>query len=278
MNSESIDINERFRVGAVSFFNALPLIYALDRHPNVQVSPVVPAQLAAAVDRAELDVALVPSIDYQNPHRDWVALPIAAIGSTAAVLTVRLFSRIPIEEIELIAADTDSHTSVALCQVLWHLRFQRSVQIVDLQQDLQSAPAVLLIGDKVMGQLDRWPYQWDLGAAWTELTQLPFVYAFWTGPRSEKLQLLATILHQAYQLGRQHIDDIARAQANQHGFEVGSARDYLTNNICFDFGPRQLQGLSRFYELAHQLHLTPCNRPIEIYPFTPSDTLLPVSP
>ena len=262
---EQEEADNRYRVGAVSFFNARPLIYGLDGCPRVLLQPKVPAQLGLDLDSGTIDVGLVPSIDYQTSRSDWLILPIAAIGSEGEVLTVRVFSQQPLDEIDSLACDTDSHTSVALARIIWHLRYSRSLAVKPLR-DIESESAILLIGDKVLGQLGRWPHELDLGSAWTELTLLPFVYAFWAVPFGVNADVLAGILQRTCREGMANIDDIIERYAGQHGFDDDIARRYFADNLVFDFGTRQRQGLTRFYELAYQLQLVPQQRPLRFFP------------
>jgi len=257
------------RIGAISYFNTRPLIYQLDQHPHVKLTRVVPAQLAHAINTNAVDTGLVPGIDYQQNGNDWLILPIAAIVSNGPVLTVRIFSRQPPDHIRSLACDPDSHTSVTLAQIIWKLKFRRSLDITPLPSRFDSADAVLLIGDKVITQLDRWSYQLDLGEAWTELTKLPFVYAFWAVAAQAKntCEPLVKILRQAYQQGSANLDKIIDQYAAEHGFDKILARNYFAKNIYFEFGLRQQQGLKKFYELAHQLKLIPNLRPLKLYPF-----------
>ena len=252
-----------YRVGAVSYFNARPLIDGLIDRKDIVLTRQAPARMAEAMDTGSLDAVLLPSIDFQRTAAEWLILPDAAISSQADVLTVRVLSHKPCEQIDHLACDTDSHSSVALAQIVWHLRYGRVVPTTPLTGDLAAAQSVLLIGDKVLGQLDRWRYQLDLGQAWTQLTGLPFVYAFWAlrpGPNAGEL---AGILHSAYRSGTRSIDRIVDRYAAEHGFEKHMARKYLTDNICYEFAQPQRQGLTRFFELANQLGLTDRNRPIE---------------
>ena len=257
------------RIGAISYFNTRPLIYQLDQRPQVELTRFVPAQLAHAINTNAVDTGLVPSIDYQHNGNDWLILPVAAIASNGPVLTVRIFSRQPPEKIHSLACDPDSHTSVTLAQIIWKLKLGLSLETIPLSSEFDSADAVLLIGDKVIPQLDRWPYQFDLGQAWTELTQLPFVYAFWavTAQAKNTCKPLIKILEQAYQQGSANLEAIIDRYAGEHGFDTNLAQKYFAQNIHFDFGPRQRQGLKKFYELAHQFKLVPNLRPIKQYPF-----------
>lgn len=53
------------RVGAVSYLNAKPLYYRLtELAPQAELVMDVPSQLAERLARQELDVALIPSVEY----------------------------------------------------------------------------------------------------------------------------------------------------------------------------------------------------------------------
>src|SRR5258706_5421188 len=164
------------RIGSVIFLNAKPLIYGLDEGDDVELRLDVPSRLVAGLREARYDVALLPVIDYQRLE-NLCLVPSGGIGCDGSTLTVRIFSKKPIEEIKSLACDTDSHTSVALARVIFRERYGRTPELVDLVHgDDRPVDARLLIGDK--GGCEERPgldHQIDLGHAWKELTGLPFV-------------------------------------------------------------------------------------------------------
>ncbi|MBN1764419.1 MAG: menaquinone biosynthesis protein [Sedimentisphaerales bacterium] len=246
---------ETIRVGAVSFFNGKPLIYGLQARDNIDVITMVPSDLGRALDAGDIDVGLVPSIDYLTNSANWQILPVSAIGSRGEVLTVRVFSQINPEDISQLTCDTDSHTSVVLARIIWRQKYQKKLKITPLQ-DIKASPSVLLIGDKVIPQLGKWPYELDLGQIWAELTALPFVYAFWavkSDLQAGRINKIIKSLRWAYRNGVANIDRIALEYGPKHGFEPGLARQYLTRNIYFEFGDEQLQAIKKFYDLAGRL-------------------------
>lgn len=269
------DPNNTLVIGVVPFLNALPLTFGLDDRPDVTLHRDPPAKLAAALDAGRLDAALIPSIDYQHSTEVFSVLPVAAITSAGPVLTVRVLSRGPLEQITSIAADPHSHTSVALVQIIWRLRYHRRLKITPLDAAPGNYDSVLLIGDKVLAAMPDWPHQLDLGQAWDELTNLPFVYAFWAVRDPAKLDTLTTILEDAFCQGISHIDQIVQNHAQHHGFEPDLARRYLTQHIRYDFGLRQMQGVNRFYQLAHQFGLTPAHRELSLPAQKPCDYSMP---
>lgn len=254
-----------YRVGGVRFFNARPLLYQLASQPEVHLQEAPPARLADDLNQSKFHAALVPSIDYQVTQNQWTIVPGVAIGSTGAVLTVQVFSRVPFEQIDTLACDLDSHTSVILAQILFHHCFSKKLNIIPLTDAPESHDAVLLIGDKVLPHLNHWPHQLDLGWQWNQLTGLPFVYAFWALPDPSHCDSLVSILQQTAQQGLSNFDDIIGDHADAYGFTPDLARQYFTENLSFDFGSTQHRGLARFYELAFELDLAPANRPLNLY-------------
>ncbi len=252
-----------YRLGVVQFFNARPLIYGLEDSPGVELFQAVPADLGEKLDSGAIDAALVPSIDYQLSQNNWKIMPVAAIGSVGEVLTVRVFSKCPTEQITRLICDTDSHTSVMLAKILWKACYGSEVQIVQATEDQLTNNAmgdntgILLIGDKVLGHLSKWDNELDLGEAWAQLTGLPFVYAFWAVDEGFDPKELPDILNNAWKKGLAQIDQVVERYADNHGFSAEVGKRYLTENICFDFGPAQQQGLEKFYQMAYDFGYIP---------------------
>ena len=112
------------RLGAVPYLNTRPLVFALERDPApFALSYSVPSRCARELAAGTIDVGVIPAIEYaRSPHPYWI-VPDIAIGSQGSVLTVRLFCRRPLPQIERIALDTSSRTSVALLSILLRERF-----------------------------------------------------------------------------------------------------------------------------------------------------------
>jgi len=267
-----------FSVGAVRFLNARPLLYGLAAEPRVRLALDVPSALGAALADRTMDVAMVPAIDYQRAGGAWTIVPDGCIGSDGETLTVRIFSRSPIERITELAVDADSHTSVALARLVLAHRYGLGPRLVTVSMgDLLARPvaeqplSILLIGDKVVAAgpneaASPWPFQLDLGAAWRDWTGLPFVFALWAARDGHDLGDLPAMLARAKADGLAHLDQIARQDAPAHGWPVDLARDYLTRHLQYELTPRYRAGLERFYELAGAAGLIGPVTPIRLYP------------
>ena len=271
----------RLRVGAVSFLNTKPLIYPLlneEIQTNIALSVDMPSRIATQLSEAKLDVGLIPIIEYfraNPPGTDYCMLPDIAIASHGSVKSIQLFSRVPIHEIQRVALDTSSRTSVALLKVLLAERYGVSPAFTmcaptivpsTVLQSRQYPPfeAVLLIGDPALRHLDTTEYSVDLGEAWHELTGVPFVYACWVARDTACLADLPEVLRESKALGITQIPEIAHLEARKLGLPENLCLDYLQNRIKYDFGESEIAGLELFYKYAVENDLAPPSRSINI--------------
>jgi chorismate dehydratase len=241
------------RVASVSYLNAKPLIWGLEHNPRVNLDLAIPSRLIDGLRDRTSDVALLPTIDYQRLN-DLAVVPAGGIGSESTTLTVRIFAKQPIEKIHSLACDTDSHTSVALARIILAERHGMSPEFVDLSRANDRADqARLLIGDKVVcEEPPGYSHQYDLGYEWNQLTGLPFVFAVWTARAGAELGELPHWLTAARQEGLRHVEEIIERFATPRGWPAPLARQYLTVNLQYEIGPRQLQAIEKFHALAEK--------------------------
>lgn len=251
----------KIRLGAVSYLNTKPLIYQLSElAPHAELVLDYPSRLADGLASGRLDVALIPSIEYfQDPS--YTIVSDACIACRGPVMSVKLFSRVPIEVIRTLALDEGSRTSIALTRVLLKERFDLDPRLEPLAigstvRD-SAAEAVLVIGDRAMHSPGG-PFAavWDLGDQWCRWTDLPFVFAMWVARPSVELAGLAELLSQARDLGLANLDEIAEREAAPLGLSRPQCLAYLRDNLYFYLGPREQAGLERFRQLAQKLELT----------------------
>jgi chorismate dehydratase len=253
------------RLGSVSYLNAKPLIYGLEQYDDLELALDVPSRLLEDLEGDFVDIALLPVIDYQRMD-GLVIVPSGGIGSDGETLTVRNFSKSPIEQITTLACDTDSHTSVALARIILAERFSSRPEFVPLNM-ANTHEARLLIGDKVItDEPKEFHHQLDLGQAWRELTGMPFVFAVWIAREGVDLRDLPQRLERAKREGLAHIDPIIELHALSRGWPADVARRYLTHHLQFDVGSREQQGIRLFHELAAKHELIPNPpKPLRIY-------------
>jgi chorismate dehydratase len=252
------------RVGSVSYLNAKPLIHGLENDPNVDLQLAVPAKLLDGLRSRQFDVALLPVIDYQR-LRDARIVPSGGIGCDGPTLTVRIFSRSPIETITALACDVESHTSVALARIVLAERFGIWPRFVDLPEPA-ATDAMLLVGDKVASHAPvGMEHQLDLGAAWKELTGKPFVFAVWIARFGTDLADLPDRLRQARDRGLADLPNIVARHAVPRGWPADLAMKYLSVYLKFEIGPAQLDAIRLFHDLASKYGIIESPRPLDLY-------------
>lgn len=248
------------RVGAVNYLNTKTLIHELEAIcPEAELSLEVPSKLADQLAAGELDVALIPVIEYFRAG-SYAVVPGIGICSRGPVLSVTLFSRKPWAQIRRVALDEGSRTSAALARIILAKRYGVRPETLPLPLDHPAdeinADAVLLIGDRAMRAcLPGFAHAYDLGQEWQDWTGLPFVYAFWAVRPGVELGPVEEALHEAKRRGGAQVGAIAHREAALLGLDAGFCRRYLTNIIHFDLGPREQAGLHHFYMLACELGL-----------------------
>lgn len=259
--------NPRIRIASVSYLNARPLIHGLENEPTVALSLDVPSRLLDSLRAGWSDVALLPVIDYARLD-GLTILPAGGIGSDGPTLTVRIFSRVPIERITSLACDPDSHTSVGLARIILAKRFGVTPEFCELSRitsdDLRQAR--LLIGDKVVCEapLDGFDHQFDLGQEWKAMTGLPFVFAVWMARDGVDHARAMEILTRAKQAGVRDIERIVQQYAVPRGWPVDLARDYLTKHIQYDIGSREVEAAQLFLQSAADHRIIPPVAPLSI--------------
>lgn len=246
------------RLGAVSYLNAEPSVYGLEREPAFRVERDVPSRVAERLHAGEVDLGLVPSIEYAFGR--YAIVPGIAIASRGPVRSVCLFHPGPLERVRRVALDTSSRASVGLVRVLLHARLGRDPEYVGMAPSLDAmlaeADAALLIGDPAL-DLESDVARLDLGEEWTRLTGLPFVYAFWAGREGALRPDGVARLQRALREGTGALGEIAARQARGDAARAARYEAYLRDNIVYQLGEAEQAGLAEFWRRAHALSLVP---------------------
>ena len=129
-----------------------------------------------------------------------------------------------------------------------------------------AADAVLLIGDRgMLPGNGTFAFEWDLGQQWSQWTGLPFVFALWIARPGIDLSGIGEILAAARDDGLARLEEIARQSAPAIGVPEADCLSYLRDHLTFHLGPRQRQGLERFFSLAERHGLAPAGVKIRTF-------------
>ncbi len=258
------------KIATVSYLNARPLIDGFEREVDIELIRRVPSQLLETLDSGDARIALCPVIDFQQSAAELEIVPAGAIGCDGPALTVKLFSRRPIEALDEIAVDGESHTSVALLRIVLRELYERDPVLRALPRIADNGPpeALLLIGDKVITATpDRalYPHELDLGAAWKEISGRPFVFATWMTPIGSDLGDLPQRLDRIRNINHGRLAEIAARHAGANGWPENLAFEYLSRNLRYDLGEPELAGIEEFWRRCHEHGIIDELRPMRLY-------------
>ena len=241
----------QLRIGCVPYLNAKPLIdwfHSSDCDVNATIDYVVPSQLATMLEENRIDTALVSIFElFQSPGL--TLLPGISISADGPVKSVRLFSCKPFERVRSVALDTSSLTSVALTRILLAEKYGVSPrydhQPPDLDRMLETQDAGLIIGDLKLFDTPA-THILDLGEAWKQMTDLPFVYAAWLARSDAPVDALTDALSRARDWGVQRLDSLAVTWAEQMNLPLDRVQDYFLNVMQYDLDDEKLEGMRLF--------------------------------
>jgi len=261
-----VSSGRRLKIAAVSFLNARPITYGLERglgqyDDRFELSFELPSRCGDLLARGEVDVGLIPTAAYAAAGAELRAVPGVAIAGFGPVRTVLLVGDVPWTEMDEIALDAASRSSALLLRLLTKERGMeprfREVAHDEVASAAAGRTGALVIGDAGFGAAGRHRHVVDLGEEWRRATGLPFVYAVWAAREGALTPADVGILQESLRDGLDHRAEIARAWAEAHGGEPALYERYLTSNIRYELGAEELSGAAAFFERARGAGLLP---------------------
>ena len=227
----------------------------------------VPAKCADLLNQREVEVALVPVIEYQRSV-DTTLIPNVCVGSKEEVRSVVLVSKSSeLNGIRSIALDESSRTSATLVKVIFREFLRREpnwkTSSPNLQQMLEENDAALIIGDPAMVFPRSAVKIWDMARLWRNYTGLGFVFAMWMY-RNDAAETVAQIdFARARDEGVAAKPLIVEQYQELLGLSRDSLHEYLDWNICFEVDKQLQRGMELYFELAHKHGLLKQLRPLK---------------
>lgn len=240
---------KKLRVGLMPYLNS-EVFYRNLPAEGMELVPLPPRAMAAAVERGELDAGPLPLAevlrlgDLLRPVGDF------CIATSGRVKSVLLLSKLPVGELggRPVAVTTHTATSIQLLRVLfaerWHVQPGSYVGIDEPHE------AKLIIGDEALRHRRDHPgysHLYDLGEEWQGLTGLPFVFAVWairTESGAEAAARLAVALGRSIKSSLAQVDDIASEQKTGYITEAEVA-EYVRSFI-YRLGPDERRAIDEF--------------------------------
>ena len=253
-------VNPLLKLGIHDFLNASPILLLLkEKGPDLGFKIVTdsPAALADRLNLGDLDLAMIPSVEYFKSADNYRLVPNICIASRGQVRTVLLLAKKPISEITSIAADIRSRTSVALLKILFPFNDNLSIHPFppDPKSMLAEHPAALIIGDPAfkLNKLSSDITVYDLSEEWFKQTGKPFVHAVLAVSEKVTLNKNQKNLFQIARVqGYRRIKEIVSNYKNLPDVENAVLEDYLENKIKYNLDDEGIDGLNHFINLCYQ--------------------------
>jgi len=250
-----------FRFSIIDYLNALPLNMAFKDHlfgEEASLTFDFPSQCADNLASGNADVGLISSIEYQRIP-NLVIAPKICIASRHEVKSVLILTRKDLKDVEVVALDRFSRSSVALLRILLFRRYGLRPRFITMTPDpktmLEQADAALIIGDAAL-HLESGDYEiLDLAREWHRETQLPFVFAFWAIRKDCPTREIATMLLKAKHYGVEQVP--LRIPEIQERWSLSEEEIllYFTKHIHFDLESKEQESLQRFFRYAKEAGL-----------------------
>ncbi|HNX69131.1 MAG TPA: menaquinone biosynthesis protein [Candidatus Omnitrophota bacterium] len=272
----------QLRIGKIRYLNCLPFYFGLaetlkgkEWEQGVSFLETYPAAINDAMQRGEIDLAPISSMEYLQHQDDYLLLGFG-IGARLFSRSVLLLSRKKLETLDgaVIALSKESLSSVTLARILLKGRYDFTNTFETVEQNpeamLQKYPAAIVIGDQALFcQPKDMVYKYDLAELWQQWTGKPFVFALWA---------------------------VRKAAAEQYPVQVAAFRDLLRENLLknlsdpegllkqaleitpddrrfcqllgyfvnlqYELTSDMNEGVARFFELAHEQGLSPLPQPL----------------
>ncbi len=244
------------RVSAVSYLNTKPLLWGINRHPvagEIQLEVGNPAEVATALLAGTTDLALLPvAMITRLPEAHIIGN--RGIAATGPVASVCLFSEVPMARIQTVYLDYQSRTSVRLAQLLLKNYWKKDVQFLPAEPDymgkISGTAAGVIIGDRALEARPRFPYIYDLAAAWIDWQKRPFVFAAWVATKAFPQDFVAAF-DAAQDSGLAHLSEVIA----ENPYPPYDLMTYYTQNIHYTLGPAERAGLELFLGMVREAGL-----------------------
>lgn len=248
------------RVGVVNYINSLPILAGLQRGlftNSFQWSYETPSVLNHLLATNQLDVALISAAEFLRNTHLYELLPPYCIGAKDRVMSVCLYLKRPIENVQTIAVTPQSASSTLLLKILCKYHWQISPKFEVLCGNPERQEAFLLIGDECLDYPSTGFEVVDLAHEWYQFTKLPFTFALFAlrkeVKRSKtKIQALSDLLDNSYRWGKNHREEIERLAFQRLSTPLFKIRQYY-QCLQFTLNESQKKGLQRFKELAQNM-------------------------
>ncbi len=246
------------KISIVNYTNTLPFKWALKRSKlfsQIDLQEDIPSICAqklkyGQVDLALVPIALLPELDTYFIESDF------CIGANGKVDSVKLYSKVPLQEIKTVVLDYQSKTSITLTKILFKFFWKKEVNFLDakpgFENEVEGSNAIVVIGDRTFTMNGNFAYEFDLAEEWKKFCNLPFVFAAWVS--TEKLsEDFIELFNEALKQGIENITEAIEEDYTNKDLSKNETINYLTQRIDYRLNSNKKEALQLFLNYMKQL-------------------------
>jgi chorismate dehydratase len=274
------------RVGRIPFLVCAPFFHDfLGREfefGDVEFVDGAPSAHCAGLKNGSIHLSPASSITFAQKPGAFVLAPDICTSCSFEVRSVKLFSKVPIEELshKTVCLTAQSMTSINLLKILLQERF--GLEPVYKSGTYEATDdACLLIGDQALEENERhrFAFGYDLGALWQDWQQVPFVFGAWIVAKSALKPDLEQSLFRYLQATRDSVEKFRENPTKALDkwlahYPVDLPRAVVENYysaIDYRFTDDRKRSLSLFFEHAAALGLIETAPNLEFLAFPSQD-------
>lgn len=214
----------------------------------------IPSICAQKLKFGQVEIGLVPIAILQELS-NYQIITDFCIGANGKVDSVKLYSQVPLNEIDTVALDYQSKSSVALTKILnkffWKTNFEFKEATPGYEKDIADKSAAVVIGDRTFAMNGNYKYEYDLAEEWNKYTGLPFVFAAWVTTASIEKEMISEF-NTALNYGVHHIDE-ALKECSLEFPEKFNPSNYLKYKIDYHLDDKKRIAAEMFLNYMKQL-------------------------
>ncbi len=249
---------EKISISIVNYTNTLPFKWALKRSPllsKIDLQEDIPSICAQKLKFGQVDLALVP-VALLPELKNYFIVSQFCIGANGKVDTVKLYSQVPKEKIEVVRLDYQSKTSNALIRVLfqffWKTYPQFEEALPGFESSVKGQEAIVVIGDRTFDLNGKYIYEYDLAEEWQKATGMPFVFACWVS--TKKLDdAFVKQFDNCLANGVENIITAIEDQGDESPLNKEKTLIYLTKKIDYYLDVKKQVALKKYIQYLIQL-------------------------
>jgi len=257
-------MNTKISLGKISYINASPVYYGLDKGglPDwLTMVPHVPSALNRKIITNQIEISPISAAFYAMNHESLLLLPDLSISCQGNVLSVICASNYELDDLDqrTVMFSQESASAASFLKMIFSQRQVypdfRVGPVGDINQIPSGVDAVMVIGDNALTQpwQERYTHCFDLGGIWYEMTGLPFVFAVWVVRESfakkhpDQVKEVHELLLASKKQGYANIDVVIEAGTKKLNLSHSIIKKYYDLLIC-DLDPLKIKAMKIFFE------------------------------